>query len=403
MAELIINLKKLRYNLNFLQNYCKLKGLEMIGVVKGCYAVLPIIHCFYHEGLTTLGLSKVSVVNQIAPFLHQKPLLITLPSKNQAAQVTRFFKASLNSEISTIRALAKAANQNRAYHEILLMVDNGDLREGVMPDKVLKTVQEILKIKSTYLKFAGLGANLACCSGTLPSHENLTILQDLAEEIESKLAVEVKTISIGGSVVLDWMQSNNLPPRINQIRLGEAIFLGNIPAVNRPHPSLYTDVLTFMGEVLELKEKPSTPTGQIGRNLLGKVPVFKNRGHRKRAIINFGLLDTEPTGLTPRLAHLERISCTSNYTIYDVTDCEKHIQTGDVLKFDLNFRAMVQSFLSPYIQIKVIDTEYHSPSSSMRHHAAPSLHHCEPPIMLMDQNSPNTTSPRILSRSYHPS
>ncbi len=354
MAELFVDLEKLRHNIKYMCNYCSFKNLELVGVIKGGYAFPLLIKEFQEGGIKLIGISKASIAKKSARFFNNKPIFIKLPSLGELKTVTRYFKASLNSELVVIRALAEAAAKNSETHGIILMVDNGDLREGVMPEDVLGTVQEILLIKNSHIKLLGLGANLGCFSGTLPDNENIKLLQELVLDIETRLGYEIETVSIGGSVMLGWMEDHQLPSKINQIRIGEAILLGNIPIINKKHEDLFDDIFIFKSEIIEVKEKPSTPPGKQGKDAFGRKPKMIANGIRKKAILNFGITDTYPGGLIPCLENLEIIYFGTDYTVVDITNCEQKIKLGDALEFKMNYRAMHQTFLSPYIKVNLI-------------------------------------------------
>lgn len=353
MAELFINLSKLRHNIRTVQNICKPRGLEVIGVVKGCHKFSPIIQAFQRGGIGTLGMSRVDVGIEASAFLHERPILISLPSIRECRSVVRYFKASLNSEIDAVRALAEEARKQSRVHGIILMVESGDLREGVMPDQVNNLVERILSLKGGHVSFEGLGANTGCLSGTLPNEENTRLIADLSADIEKRFGAPVKTLSIGGSIMLDWIEKHGLPEGVNQIRVGEAIFLGNVPNAPEKHPDLFEDVFVLRGEVVEVKEKPSVPWGPVGRDAMGHCRAFEDRGVRKRAILNFGLVDTDPSGLAPKDPGLDIISSNSDYTVVDVTDCEGTVPVGHTFDFTLNYSAMIQTFLSPFIDIRL--------------------------------------------------
>jgi len=112
---------------------------------------------------------------------------------------------------------------------------------------------------------------------------------------------------------------------------------------------LYDDVFVLKGEALEVKEKPSTPPGKQGKDALGRKPKKMTRGIRKRALLNFGIADTDPGGLTPRLENIEIINFGTDYTVIDITNCKHKIEPGDVLEFKMNYRAMLQTFISPFV------------------------------------------------------
>ncbi len=357
MEKVSIDLAKLRYNARWTRRFCANRGLELIGVVKGCHGHPAVIDVFQESGIETLGLSRTSVAKAAAPRLRNKPALISFHGTSEACVIPRHFKTSFNSELSSIRALAAAADFSGYDHEIILMVEVGDLREGVMPEDVLGVVRQILEIKSKRLHFGGLGANLGCCSGTLPDSRNLMLLQELAIDIETRLGQEVRTVSVGGTILMDWLEKNKAPSKINQIRIGEAILMGANQTADKSIDYLYSDVFTLKGEILELKEKPSKPAGSQGLDAFGRVPVFKDRGIRKRAIVNFGVLDTDPSAVIPRDKNIEIINSNSEYTIIDVTGCEPPLRKGDILEFDMGYGAMARAFISPYVDIRVLDTE----------------------------------------------
>lgn len=354
MSDLLIDLFKLRHNINTMRQICLAHQLELIGVVKGCYTFSPIIQAFQKEGIGTLGMSRIQVGIEASVYLNNRPILITLPSQNEAQSVVRYFQASLNSEVATIKALADAAEQQSRHHGIILMVDTGDLREGVMPEEVLETVRKLVEIKSPNIHLQGLGANLGCASGTLPSEENLNILDQLAVEVERVIGLPIETISVGGSLMFEWIARHRLPSRINQIRAGEIILLGNIPTYNIKHPDLYDDVFLLRGEVLEIQEKPSIPQGDTGLDAFGERKIFKDRGIRKRAILNFGIVDTAPDGLYCKYKNVDIVTSNSDYTIADVTDCSLSLKTGDRIEFTMNYNAMIQSLLSPFVRIILV-------------------------------------------------
>ncbi|MCP4690646.1 MAG: amino-acid racemase [Desulfobacterales bacterium] len=357
MGKLFIDLAKLRYNAGYMKSFCVNRGLEVVGVVKGCNGHPSIIDAFQEAGIENLGLSRMSVARSAASKLKNKPTLIAFHAKNEASAIPWFFRTSFNSELASIRALAAEADLSGCDHEIILMVEAGDLREGVMPEDVLGVVRQILEIKTRRLEFRGLGANFGCCSGALPDARNLALLQELALDIEKRLGYDVRTVSVGGTVLLDWLENNELPSKINQLRIGEAILMGNNLTANKKIDYLFSDVFTLKGEILELREKPSAPLGRQGLDALGRTPVFIDRGIRKRAILNFGVLDTDPASLTPREKNIEIVNSNSEYTIVDVTDCDPPLRKGEILAFDPGYTAMARAFISPYVDIEVVNKD----------------------------------------------
>lgn len=354
MPNLMINTKSIQYNIRYLKVFCENRKIELVGVIKSCQQSLPIVQIFQKNGINSLGVSDSPTAKKLRKKINADFFLLSIPSPHDALDVVTNCKISLNSEIETIKALAAAAKKINVLHEIILMIDIGDLREGVLPEDAIETVRTILASNFTHLKLAGIGANLACCSGKLPSSENITLLHNIALHIENKLHYPIEKISIGGSVMLDWMKKNTLPHKTNQLRIGEAILLGTIPGIDKKYKQLKNDTFTFVGKILEIKSKPSMPTGKIGRDAFGLKPKLKDNGIRKRAVVNFGTIHTVPKNLIPIIENAKLISSNSNYSVYDVTDCIHEFQVGDSIEFRPTYAPLVQSLLSPYVKQHII-------------------------------------------------
>ena len=104
--------------------------------------------------------------------------LIRAPQPAEALDTVRLADVSLNSEIETIAALDAACARLGEPHEVVLMVDVGDLREGVLPDDLPRLVEQVLALP--HVKLAGIGVNLTCYGAIVPSVENIGQLVALA-------------------------------------------------------------------------------------------------------------------------------------------------------------------------------------------------------------------------------
>jgi len=238
------------------------------------------------------------------------------------------------------------------------MVDVGDLREGVMPEDVLDTARSILEIRNSGVVLAGLGANYACANGVLPSKDNLELLNTLAEDVENCLGHRLDIISAGGSAILEWIKTEILPEKINQIRVGQSILLGTIPGSNTKHPLLNEDTMHFESTIIEIKSKPSAPVGPRGGNAFGLREEVADLGTRRRAILDFGVVDTDPRALVVTEPGMAIVVSNSDYTVVDVTDCDRPFYVGDKVRFGLRYRSMLQSFLSPNVPKSILTSEF---------------------------------------------
>ncbi len=351
MSQLILDLDKLKQNIEFLARHCRSRGLGITGVVKGPVPDDRISREMLAHGFENIGISRVPDGPRRESIFAKRPIYISLPSLHELGAVVQYFDQSFNSQLPVIEKLNHAAIAMDCPHDILLMVDTGDMREGVMPDEVVDTVRKIHEIKHLRLGFAGIGTNLGCCAGRVPDEANIFLLAELARAIETDLGIAVNTVSVGGSVFLEWLGTRPLPGEINNIRLGESVFLGTIPTFNKKHDRLHDDAVMFRTDVLETSVKEVTPPKTCGKNALGGTPEFTHTGKRKRAILNFGICDTHPPGLTPASPGMEIVCINSNYTVVDFTDCESPLKTGDFVDFKMNYQALFQSVVSPFTRI----------------------------------------------------
>jgi ornithine racemase len=353
MPKLLIYQRKIKKNIEVILSLCKIHDLQLFGVLKSCQMLDPILQLFIDSGIKTIGFSDIEIAGKSKLGANGSALLLTMPKPNQADMAVQHFGGSVNSELITIRALSEAADRLRTTHEIMLMVEMGDLREGILPENVLNTVQSILDFKSPYLKIRGLGGNMACLCDKFPNSENLFILDNLANDIEKYIGYKFDKISIGGSILLDWLGNKIIPHKINELRIGEAILLGTIPVANRRHESLINDAFIFEGSILEIKDKKTkfhTNSNPLDRHNSepGKIET------RRRAIVNFGKINTVPESLFSLEKNIHYIGSTSNYTVFDVTDCSRKLVPGDELRFIPNYTAMIQSLISPYVSREIV-------------------------------------------------
>ncbi len=64
-------------------------------------------------------------------------LLLRMPAQKQAEDVVMHTEYSLNSSLMTLKALSDAAVKLGKVHKPIIMVDVGDLREGVWPENLV--------------------------------------------------------------------------------------------------------------------------------------------------------------------------------------------------------------------------------------------------------------------------
>ncbi len=340
-----IDLEKIAHNAKTLIELYGSKGIGVIGVTKAVCGNPDIANALVKSGIRTLADSRIENIRRMLNAGVQAQFLLSrTPSLSQAEAVVKYADISLNSELSVIEKLSTYAMDCDRTHSVILMVELGDLREGLMPSELEETVTRVLELSGIAL--VGIGANLACLAGVAPDAENMGHLSAIANDIERKFALTLEYVSGGNSANYNWLVSAIDVGRVNNVRLGESIYLGCETLFREPIPGLYTDAMTLVSEIIESKTKPSLPCGKICQNAVGNVPKFKDRGEIRRAILSTGLQDVLVPGLTPR-ADIEIIGASSDHIIVDAKTTE--LQVGWELEFDLNYGALVSAMTSLYV------------------------------------------------------
>ena len=349
-----IDLNKLKENLDFLTELCHSSGIMAAIVTKVFCADERIVELINGSSADMLADSRTE---DVADALSHLPrLLLRIGMQSEADTIVSCADISMQSEIETIKLLAEAAEKAGKLHKIILMIDMGDLREGIFNterEKILKTAEFIHSSPS--LELYGVGVNLTCYGGILPDEVNLGGLVGIAEYLRKELGEEIPVISGGNSSTMGLLLAHEVPKGIDHLRLGESFVLGNDTAVGKPVPGLNTDCFVLEAEIVELQTKPSKPIGKSGPNAFGEYLEYPDRGMMKRAILAIGRQDVSVDGLTPVDPEVEIIGASSDHLIVNLTDCSRVYKVGDVLSFIPDYGALLHLFTSKYVDRHYID------------------------------------------------
>jgi predicted amino acid racemase len=340
-----MNLEKIAHNAKSLKDLYGSKGIDVIGVTKVVCGNPYIAKALVKSGIRILADSRIENIRRMRNAGVQAQFLLSrTPGPSQAEAVVKYTDISLNTELTVIERLSTYAIDCDRPHKIILMLELGDLREGLMPSDLDDTVKQVLKLKG--IKLAGIGSNLACFGGVKPDEEKMAYLSSLAIDIEEKFGLTLEHVSGGNSANYDWFMSTSDVGRINNLRLGESIYLGCETLFRKPIPGLHTDAMTLVSEVVESKIKPSVPYGEICQDAFGNVPEFTDQGQIRRAILGIGLQDVQVSGLTPR-SDFEILGASSDHIIVNAKNME--LSVGNELEFDLNYGALLSVMTSLYV------------------------------------------------------
>ncbi|WP_162362076.1 ornithine racemase Orr [Aminipila terrae] len=341
--KLVIDLEKLKSNLDAVADITKKQGgCSLMIVTKGLCANPEMVKLVSaHEAVDFMADSRVKNIATYADIAREngkKTVLLRLPMHSEIEEVVKYVDLSFNSEISTIRMLNKEAAKQKKLHKVLLMIDLGDLREGIFYKNealIFSTIEEILKMSN--VEFYGIGVNLTCYGAIIPKNDNLSILTELAEKIETTYSTHLNMVSGGNSSSIYLVGKGELPKGINNLRLGESFLLGNDTAYGTRLPGTTGDALILEAEIIELQSKPSLPIGEVGVDAFGQKPYYEDRGIIKRAIISIGKQDTELDSMTPLDENIDILGGSSDHTILDVTKSEADYKVGDIIRFELGY------------------------------------------------------------------
>ena len=346
-----INLDKIAHNTKTLIELYGFRGINVIGVSKVVCGNPGVAATLVKNGISILADSRLANIRRMRTAgIQAQFVLLRTPFLSQAEEVVTYTDISLNSELAVIRELSKCALVSNTRHQVILMIELGDLREGLMPADLNNTVEQVLKLDG--IKLIGIGTNLACFGGIKPDDINMGILSSLASEIEEKFGLKLTFVSGGNSANYDWFNSTKDIGRINNLRLGESIFLGCETLNRKPIPGLFTDAFTLVAEIIESKVKPSVPYGIVHQDAFGNVPEFKDHGQIKRAILGIGLQDVLVSGLIPR-SDIDILGASSDHIIIDTKGTE--LKVGNEVEFDLNYGALLSAMTSPYVIKKEVE------------------------------------------------
>lgn len=343
-----INLDKIKYNSIQVVEKCHQKGIAVLGVTKGFSAIHQIVSAMVEGGIDGLADARMENVIELRKKGFILPItMLRLPRLSDVLNVVQHTNMSINSEMIVIKALGKAAEKLKKTHQVILMVDVGDLREGILQENVLDIAKQISCVKG--VKLSGLGTNMGCFGGILPSPENLGILVETGIAVEQQLGIKLEIISGGGTSSLFLVENHQVPAGVNQLRIGEGILLGTDTTNNRKMPWLQHDAFLLRAEVIEVNSKPTVPTGTIGRDAFGHIPEFIDIGIRKRAIVSMGKQDVNIDGISPIDEKIIILGASSDHLIVDITDSEQIIKVGDQIAFSLTYPGLLSVSDSKYV------------------------------------------------------
>jgi len=365
-----MNKRKITENTRAIISRAKTYGIDVTAITKCTGGNVEIAQAFLDGGAAAIGDSRIKNLKKLAALPCEK-WLIRIPMLSESDETVAFANLSLNSEIKTIRALNMAAKAQGKTHGIIMMLDLGDLREGYFigngqantpeTDALIseslgnldRDIQEILSMEN--IKLRGIGTNVTCVGGTIPTPDSFNAFFKIKQSLEEKYHLPCEIISGGNSSAWYLVENGTIPKEVNNLRLGDVILFGRESAYFHSYDYLHLDAFILDVEIIEIRNKPSFPIGEIGRNAFGDVPVFEDHGIRRRAICALGRQDTEPEHLFPVLPGIKIESYSSDHLILDITDALTDYIIGDIVSLRCDYMGALYAATSEYVEKIVIN------------------------------------------------
>jgi len=365
MAELVIYTNEIRNNIKKLSDFFKKHNIEWSLITKVFSGDIDFLTNILTENvikdINSVGDSRITSLKNLKKVNpDMRTIYIKPPAAVYADEIVKYADISLNTQFGTIEALNKAAKLQNKVHKIIIMIEMGELREGVNREELIDFYKKVFNMPN--IEVIGIGSNLGCMYGVEPSYDKLLQLTLYKELLTEKFNQPLKLISGGSSITLPLIENNAVPKGINHFRIGEAVFFGTSPLENKQFNGLATNTFEFNANIIELEEKKIVPDGIIGEANIGHTAKYNKEDISSmtyKAILDFGLLDVDRKDIDIDDEEIKFVGTTSDMTVIDIgknmtKDKKKKYSVGNTICFKPNYMAVARLLNSKFIDKKFI-------------------------------------------------
>lgn len=366
MAELVVNTDKILRNIrkldSFLTEHDKQWSLIAKVLCGNKDALDIILNDPKIKSLHSIGDSRISnlaAVKEVRPDI--TTMYIKPPAVPLVPEVIEVADISVATSKETLDALEAECRKQNKIHRVVIMIELGELREGVLRENLVDFYEHIFNLE--YVEVIGIGTNLGCMYGIEPTYDKMIQLSLYKELLEAKFHKNMELISGGSSITLPLVESGRLPKNINHFRIGEAVFFGTSPLDEKQFMDLETDIFVYNGNVIELEEKERVPDGVLTGGHVGHTGGSDSSDTEeklKKLILDFGILDVDIDDLKPKDKRLNFVGTTSDMTVYELLKKkkEKEVYTvGSKVEFEASYMGIAKLMNSNYIEKKIIHND----------------------------------------------
>jgi predicted amino acid racemase len=333
-------------------------GIQLVGVTKAIDGEPAVAEELLQAGCTGLADSRLPAIARLAAQGLGPVTLIRSPQPDEIATAARLIDRAIMCDPGAAQALgaararagagspgaarARAAATPRPI-DLLVGVDLGDRREGVLPQQARQTAQRLAGLPGIAL--AGVAVNFACLSGLLPSVPLIRQAEDILLSIAPLCHAE-PVLSLGGTCCLKF--AGRYEPRVRtEIRSGVGVLMGWDLCAGAPLPGIDRVEPVLAAVVLESGSKPPPPPGPRGLDAFGHEPnVTLPEGEAVYTLIALGRRDAAPDALRPLTRGVRVAGMTSDVTVL-ITD--RVFQPGETIDFAVDYEGLVLAVTSPFV------------------------------------------------------
>lgn len=367
MPRIILNLDALRHNARQARRLTERWGLAALPVLKAVMSHPAAMAALTEAGgFERFGYAEAAELDTNRPAFTGRTL-IQLTALSRVRQTAELFQRSFQAVPEVLAALNQAAGGLGRTHEVLLMVDLGDGREGVNPEDLSELLTYAQSLP--HLRVVGFGATSTCLGHRLPD-------EGLADDLKTLRAVcadrglATPTVSLGGTVWAAWVERAG-PGAITELRLGDPFILGKdiYRQTDLPGGPFRRDVCRLEAEVLEIRTRRLDPS-QDGpdRHADGLPQPPATSGRRRRALLDLGRFhsaadllqdgghgDFVLSGLNCCLPGAFIAGISAGYLALDVTDCPTtDLRVGQNVCFQPSYWTLAAAFRYPGLPIFLV-------------------------------------------------
>jgi predicted amino acid racemase len=348
----------IRQNASAVRGACLKAGIDPTAVIKGYNALDGVTEALLDAGYKSFASSRIPHLKRLKDRGYPvSAMALRIPMPSEAEYVVEYADVSLNSEIETVRLLDEEARRRDKIHDVILMRDLGDLREGIIDGDIFAETAYKIEKSCDNINLLGIGANLSCYGSVIPTVKNLSELAAGAKKIESSIGRRLDVVSGGGSTSLYLVTNGTMPEGINNLRIGAANLLRSEARgiSDADLPGLRDDAFLLKAEIIEIGEKPTHPIGRLGLDCFLNVKKYEDRGVRRRALLAIGAFDVcDHEKLVPLDEGVTLLGCSSDHMIADIHDSKRDYRLGDSISMLPLYQAILFTTANDLVEKRII-------------------------------------------------